>query len=48
MGVIILILVIHLSQLRGTLPQSLRDSPLKEGAIGNDERTKRRESVFSG
>ena len=39
MGVIILILVIHLSQLRGTLPQSLRDSPLKEGAIGNDERT---------
>ena len=32
MGVIILILVIHLSQLRGTLPQSLRDGPLKEGA----------------
>ena len=32
-------MVIHLSQLRGTLPQSLCDSPLKEGAIGNDEKT---------
>ena len=34
-------MVIHLSQLRGHSPShfSLRDSPLKEGAIGNDEKT---------